>query len=103
MCIPKKILLFVDWYEPGYRAGGPIRSCVNFVRHMREDYKVYVFTSDRDLGSPAPYENIKTDEWHDGIGNVNLYYCSPRKLNWQNIRRQLVAVQPDFIYLNSMF
>ena len=44
-------MLFSDWYEPGFRAGGPIRSCVNFVQHMQDQYKILVFTSDRDLES----------------------------------------------------
>src|SRR5882762_9960703 len=99
----KKILLFADWYEPGYKAGGPIRSCVNFAYYMEENYRIYVFTSDRDLGSSLPYENIRTDEWLVTNGQQHLYYCSPESLNWKNIRRQLRNVQPDFIYLNSMF
>jgi glycosyltransferase involved in cell wall biosynthesis len=99
----RKILLFADWYEPGYKAGGPIRSCVNFTRYMRGEYELFVFTSDRDLGSTAPYENIRTDEWQKVAENLNLYYCSPAKLGWQVIREQMKAISPDFIYLNSMF
>jgi glycosyltransferase involved in cell wall biosynthesis len=99
----KKILLFADWYEPGYKAGGPIRSCVNFSRYMQGDYQVYVFTTDRDLGSPAPYEQVTVDEWRSDKNNISIYYCSPKMLSWQNIRKQLSVVAPDFIYLNSMF
>jgi len=25
----KKILVFIDWYLPGYKAGGPVRSMAN--------------------------------------------------------------------------
>jgi glycosyltransferase involved in cell wall biosynthesis len=99
----KKILLFADWYEPGYKAGGPIRSCVNFVRQMQPDYRIYVFTSDRDLGSSFPYHDVKTDEWLAGKGDSEIYYSSPVNLSWQNIRRQIDVIRPDFIYLNSMF
>jgi glycosyltransferase involved in cell wall biosynthesis len=70
---------------------------------MREDYRIYVFTSDRDLGSPKPYENIKTDEWISVDGNVQVFYCSPQQLGWKNVKTQLSAIQPDLIYLNSMF
>ena len=98
-----KILLFVDWYEPGYKAGGPIRSCVNFARHMRDAYRVYIFTSDRDLGSIAPYEHIRTDEWTGGEGDISIYYCSPANLGWRTIHRQMRQIAPDFVYLNSMF
>jgi glycosyltransferase involved in cell wall biosynthesis len=99
----KKILLFADWYEPGFRAGGPIRSCVNFARHMQEVYEVYVFTTDRDLGSPEPYKGIRPDEWAAGNGGINVFYCSPANLGWHTVSRQMSAVGPDYIYLNSMF
>jgi glycosyltransferase involved in cell wall biosynthesis len=99
----RKILLFADWYEPGYKAGGPIRSCVNFSRYMQGDYRVHVFTTDRDLGSPEPYEGITVDEWQLDKYNISIYYCSPKMLTLQNIRKQMSVVQPDFIYLNSMF
>jgi glycosyltransferase involved in cell wall biosynthesis len=101
--LKKKILLFADWYEPGYKAGGPIRSCVNFARNMREDYQVFVFTSDRDLGSAEAYPAIRTDAWMEMQEGLSVYYCSPEMLNWQNIRKQMDVIQPDLIYLNSMF
>jgi glycosyltransferase involved in cell wall biosynthesis len=99
----KKILLFADWYEPGFRAGGPIRSCVNFVRQMRDDYLIYVFTRDRDLGSETAYPGISPDHWVTGGDQVMLFYCSPAKLTLGKIRSVLHEIDPDLIYLNSMF
>ena len=104
MMDPKpKILLFADWYEPGFKAGGPIRSCVNFVHYMRENFKVDVFTSDRDLGAAAPYDAIQADRWMEGPAGSRIYYSSPAGSGWRNIRRQLQEIDPEFIYLNSMF
>src|ERR1700749_613516 len=99
----KKILLFADWYEPGYKAGGPIRSCVNFARYMQGDYEVHVFTSDRDLGSSEPYDRVAIGKWQSDKNNISIYYAAAKMLTWQNIRKVLSVVQPDFIYLNSMF
>ena len=99
----KTILLFIDWFEPGYKAGGPIRSCVNFVRGMQKEYRIYVFTSDRDLGASAPYHDVEIDQWFESDDRVSLFYCSPGRLGWPTIRRQLQTIRPDFIYLNSMF
>ena len=97
------ILLFADWYEPGYKAGGPIRSCVNFVRQMSSDYRICVFTSDRDLGSTTPYAGILTDKWIQTAENVSVFYCSSGNLRWKTIRAEMQRMQPGFIYLNSMF
>ena len=99
----KKIFLFADWYAPGYKAGGPIRSCVNFTQNLKADYEIYVFTSDRDLGSDTPYEGIAADSWIAAEPGVHLYYSSPGGRGLQKMREQIRQIAPDFIYLNSMF
>lgn len=102
MEIKKKILVFTDWYEPGFKAGGPIRSCVNFAAHMKEDYDIYIFTGDKDLGDARAYSDIETNQWLKQE-NVNIYYASSGALNWENILVQVKKIKPLYIYLNSMF
>ncbi|WP_205508583.1 glycosyltransferase [Longitalea arenae] len=99
----KTILLFADWYEPGYKAGGPIRSCVHFVHQMKDRYSIYVFTTDRDLNDTSPYINIPCDQWLEIEKSVKIFYCSPQKLGWTHIHRQIKSISPDYIYLNSMY
>jgi glycosyltransferase involved in cell wall biosynthesis len=99
----KKILMLADWYAPGFRAGGPIRSCVNFTGYMQGDYEVYVLTTDRDLHAGTPYPGLPADRWIDAQNGEKLFYCSPGELTWATIRRLIRSVAPDFIYLNSMF
>jgi glycosyltransferase involved in cell wall biosynthesis len=99
----KEILIFTDWFEPGYKAGGPIRSCVHFVHQMKERYTIHVFTTDRDLNDTAPYNNVEADKWIEYDKGVKIFYCSPEKLSWSHIQKQVKNIQPDFIYLNSMY
>ena len=33
--VKKKILVLVDWYEPGFKAGGPIQACKNVVTSLK--------------------------------------------------------------------
>ena len=95
-------MLFTDWYEPGFKAGGPIRSCVNFAAHMKEDYDIYIFTGDRDLGETMAFSEIETNRWIDRDG-VQVFYASPGALNWENILVQVQDIRPNYIYLNSMY
>lgn len=99
----KKILVFSDWFEPGNKGGGIIRSCVNFARLMKDKYEVYVFTRDRDLNDDAAYPNITSDRWIEFDKDIKIYYCSPGGQNWKNIRQQVKSIDAEFIYLNSMF
>ena len=70
---------------------------------MKERYIIYVFTTDRDLNETAPYPNIKADKWIAYDKGIQVFYCSPQLLTWGHIREQIKAVNPDFIYLNSMY
>lgn len=98
----KKILVFTDWYAPGFKAGGPIRSCVNFSDNMKIDSKIFVFTANRDLGESNPYPGIESDKWIEQKG-IKVLYATPEFLNWRNIRRVLNEIEPHYIYLNSMY
>ncbi|MEJ7737963.1 MAG: glycosyltransferase [Chitinophagaceae bacterium] len=100
---PPKILIFVDWFEPGFKAGGPIRSCVNFAHHMKDRYDLFVFTSDRDLGDEQAYPEIIPDQWIHTEAGLQLFYASPAFLDWRKIRQQINTISPDYIYINSMF
>jgi len=98
-----KIFLFTDWYLPGYKAGGPIQACRNIVEALKDLYEFFIFTSDRDLGDRAPYENIRADQWVPELPTVNIWYASPSFVTLRNLRGLLNQVKPEFVYFNSMF
>ena len=45
-----KILIFVGYYLPGYKGGGALRTIVNLVQHLGEEFDFWIVTRDRDLG-----------------------------------------------------
>ncbi|MEO8583054.1 MAG: glycosyltransferase [Flavitalea sp.] len=98
----KKILIFADWFEPGFRAGGPIRSVANFVHHLRSDFDLYVVTSNSDFGSYVPYEGIQVNQFIRKEG-FQIMYTSPGFLNLGEIDSLIKKTDPQIVYLNSMF
>ena len=97
------ILVLTDWFAPGYKAGGPIRSCINFSVEMQHNYQIFILTGDRDFGDEHPYEGIERDTWQDYEQTVKVFYCSLEKQNYGNLLSIMREVSPDFVYLNSMF
>jgi glycosyltransferase involved in cell wall biosynthesis len=97
------ILLFTDWYEPGYKAGGPIQSCRNIVDILKGEYEFYIICSDRDLGDKKPYENIPVNEWVKSAGGTNIWYASPNFITGRFIKKIVDGIHPDFVYFNSMY
>jgi len=96
-----KILIFSDWYLPGFKAGGPIKSVANFVENFSSEFEIDIFTSDRDLNETSPYEGIETDKWIN-TNNVNIFYASPFSLNFKSIKNIIEAKNYDYYYLNSL-
>ena len=98
----KKVLICIDWYVPGFKAGGPIRSVANIVNAFKKDVEFYVLTSAYDLGETKPYPGVPLNQWHDQ-GGVFIKYLDKTALNFPTIKGNLVEVAPDVIYLNSLF
>ena len=97
-----RILIFVDWYVPAFKAGGPIRSVYNLISKFKTDYEFYVITSDRDLGDTEPFLNIETNKWTD-VEGVQVMYLSPENNKIKRIRMLITEINPHIIYLNSLF
>ena len=57
-----RILIFIDWYIPAFKAGGPIRSVFNIVTQLSDVFEFYIITGDRDLGDLIPYPDLKLNE-----------------------------------------
>jgi glycosyltransferase involved in cell wall biosynthesis len=99
----KRILLFTEWYAPGFKAGGPIQSCKNLVDLLKNEYSFYIYCSDRDLGDVEPYESIKLNQWIEINSNVNVWYASPASLGKSKLNDLFQTIKPDVVYFNSMY
>jgi len=95
------IFTIVDWYLPGFRAGGPVRSISNLISALgQREYAFFVLTRDRDFRARAPFSDVVQEAWTK-MGNGHVFYTS--NMSMSNLRRRIVEVAPDIIYLNSFF
>lgn len=99
---PKRLLICVDWFVPGFRAGGPITSCANLVTLLAGDATIQVVTSNRDLGASQPYAGLPPNAWLAGPVGEQIFYASSSLRRMRATRHEL-ATQPETIYLNGMF
>ena len=96
-----KILVFIDWYLPGFKAGGPIRSIANLVARLPHDFSIV--TSDRDHMADAPYPNVPTGTWVNGAGRERVMYLPAEDQKPATYRRLMKELDYDVIYVNSLF
>ena len=99
----KKILLFIDWFTPGYKAGGPVRSCVNLVSHFSNEYEFFILTTNTDYCETEPYGSIESDRWNSFSNNVNIYYFSKKNMNIKNLNKIIKCLKFDVAYINGVY
>lgn len=98
----RRILVIIDHYLPGYKAGGPTRSIASMVERLGDEFEFHIITSDRDLGESHPYPGIKVGSW-ESVGKAHVLYLPSSKMSFLGWYRLLKDLQYDLIYLNSFF
>ncbi|HEV7230646.1 MAG TPA: glycosyltransferase family 4 protein [Bacteroidia bacterium] len=99
----RKVLVFIDWYLPGFKAGGPIRSCANLVEHLSDEFEFLIVTRNTDYTDSVPYPSIQSDTWVRREDGSSVYYFSEEKLNRKNIRNLIRGTDFDAVYLNGIY
>ena len=96
------ILVFNQFYYPGFKAGGPVRTIVNMVDRLGDDFDFRIVTQDRDLGDDTHYNNVELNDWTT-VGKGRVRYLYAKAFTLSTIAGIVREVQPDAIYLNSFF
>lgn len=94
-------MIFIDWYLPGYRAGGPIQSIANLVGRL--PYHFWIITSRYDHRSAEPYPGIPTGEWVSRRPNEQVMYLERGALTSELLDRVLAERTFHLFYINSLF
>lgn len=98
----KNIAVLIDWYLPGNKAGGPVKSVYSMLNVLKDEFNFFVITTNHDLGSLIPYRNVESDKWvkHN---DIPVYYFSKENLKSKNLLEVINGIQPDLVYLNSFW
>src|SRR3989338_1020835 len=96
----KSLYIFCDYYWPGTKAGGPLRSISAIVNALKNIFSITIITRNHDLCDTTPYPSVISDQVMQQDG-YQIIYCS-RENTLSNIKK-LLKNSPDIIYLNSFF
>lgn len=98
----KKILVFIDWFYPAFKAGGPIRSVFNIIDSLSDQLDFYVVTSAYDLGESTTLPNVELNKWQEK-NKYSIIYLTSDHQNLKVFREIIGKVNPDKVYFNSLF
>ena len=97
-----KVLIFIDWFLPGYKAGGPVTSNANMINHLCKDFDFFVITRNNDYSENEPYKNIKPNEWTKSF-NATIMYLSPDTINKSTFQKIISEQKFDFVFINGIY
>ncbi len=99
----KKILIFSEYYLPGFKSGGGMRTIVNIVASLKDRFDFFVVTKDHDGRSDkTPYKNVEINGWNE-IEGAKVFYLSKNNIKVSKILELINEVKPDILYSNSYF
>lgn len=96
------VLAFLDAFEPGFKAGGPIRSMAATLDGLGPETRVLLVTRDRDLGDTAPYPGLSgalTRRRHHRV-----FYMNPNRVgDWLRALRYARAAHADVLWVSGLW
>lgn len=98
----KKVLSFIGYYLPGYKAGGVLRTLSNTVEALNNNVEFYIITRNYDQGSRSPYQNIKAGTWNQ-VGSAKVYYLGEDEIGLFSFFNIIRKLDFDIYHFNSFF
>ena len=99
----KKILISIDWFLPGTKSGGPVRSYANIIAHFKSEFDFYIITRDTDYCESVPYVTIKSDVWSRLNESTQIYYISKGNLNIKKLKEIYASKPFDIALINGIY
>lgn len=96
------ILITIDWFLPGTKAGGPVRSVVNMIEQLGV-FNFYIITRNTDYCSTQPYADVTSDAWTQFSSNTWVYYFSAAELDKHNMENVINSIDCSVIYINGIY
>ena len=78
-----------------------MRTLVNMVERFKDKFDFRVITRDHD-GDKISYPTVKIDEWNE-VEGAKVFYLPQDKIKLSKLRELVTKLQPNTIYLNSVF
>ena len=98
----RKVLIFIDWYLPAFKAGGPIISVKNIIDHLSPQFDFYIVSSNLDIDNKKVVDNSALNKWNSRK-NYQIIYLNTKSQNIATYNKIIEDVNPKVIYLNSLF
>lgn len=91
------VVVVCDWFDPAFRAGGPVQSMVNLVTQLHDTYCFSIICGNRDYGSDHALP-VPTGTWTDWNGMAKVMYLDNKTLS----RKALFSILNENVSANAV-
>jgi glycosyltransferase involved in cell wall biosynthesis len=95
-----RVMVFIDWFYPAFKGGGPIKSVHNIVTTLKEEIDFLIVTSDHDVDGTKL--NIESNQLIEKDG-FQVIYLPKEEQSITRYRQLQELFKPTHIYYNSLF
>lgn len=92
------VAIVCDYYLPGFKAGGPVKSISAIIGLLGRSARVVVICRDRDAGDQLAYPDVVFDQ-PNVVSTGEVIYLSSKVKLFKILR----SLKPDVMYVNSLF
>lgn len=113
-----KVYILIPWFHPAYKAGGPIQSVANMVKHLavgsgqeavsseqlavgNGEMEFKIFCSNKDLDGSI-IKGVAFDAWVPYNANTNIWYSSTNII-LPVLKQQIKKEKPDYLFIVGIY
>ena len=96
-----KVLIMLKGYFPAVEYGGPPVSILNLCSLLNDTYDFYIVACDHEKNSQSRLNNI--EEGWNLRSEAKVKYLQDNEINYRSLKRIVDEIEPDMIYVNSLY
>jgi len=95
------IAVFIPWFSPAYKAGGPIQSIANMVDQFHEKISYKIFCSNTDLDGTVL--NVPLNSWVKYNDNTQVFYISKKNRSLSLLKKEIKNSVTDILFITGIY
>ena len=94
-------MIYIPWFTPSFKAGGPIRSIENLISNYKFDVEYYIICDYKDVDG-TKVNNVLLNQWVEFYGDTKVWYSSSR-LSFRILKPLVDNLKPTHIFIVGLF
>ena len=97
----KRVLIFIPWFSPSFKAGGPVRSIENLLENYSSNIEYYIICGNRDVDGTI-VDHVEFNKWISYGTHTKVWY-KESNFSFQWYRTIFHAIKPTHTFIIGLF